>query len=227
MDDIAVIGVIEFGSTARNDSDQYSDKDIFAVVEDVDADALDALRTRVAKEYDTAPASVACYSASSFDQMISHGSLFTWHLRLEGRVLKDPDGILTEAFANLSAYEAFAADLARFQEIYADSQEAFAESKTFDTFEQHVLFVVARNICMLLTARHGQPTFGRRSVIPTARQLYPHLPLSISTEETLAAGHLVYMRNVSIDMNIDRVAEPERALREVGELLAFAKEELR
>ena len=42
MSDAAVIGIIEFGSTARNDADQYSDKDIFAVVEDVDADRLDA-----------------------------------------------------------------------------------------------------------------------------------------------------------------------------------------
>jgi hypothetical protein len=128
LSDAAVIGVIEFGSTARQDADQYSDKDIFAVVEDVDADVIDTLRGLVATDYGTTPSSVACYSASSFDQMIAHGSLFTWHLRLEGRILSDPDGVFREAFGNLAPYSAFVADLIRFREIYEDACDAYAES---------------------------------------------------------------------------------------------------
>jgi hypothetical protein len=218
----AVIGIIEFGSTARNDADHYSDKDIFAVVEDVDADALDTLRITVATDYNTTPASVACYSASSFDQMIAHGSLFTWHLRLEGRILSDPDGVFAEAFGNLAPYKAFATDLARFKEIYTDAREAYLESNILDTFERHVLFVVVRNVCMLLTARLGQPTFGRRIVIPTARQLYPELPLSASVAESLAAGHLTYMRNFPITQSQTECAEPNRIVCEVAALLDFA-----
>ena len=226
MSDATVIGIIEFGSTARNDADQYSDKDIFAVVEDVDADRLDALRTTVATEYNTTPASVACYSVSSFDQMIAHGSLFTWHLRLEGRILTDPDGIFAEAFANLAPYDAFAADLARFREIYTDVCDAYIGSKILDTFERHVLFIVARNVCMLLTTRRGQPTFGRRTVIPTAKRLYAELPLSASVAEALSAGHLTYMRNSSIEPSQTECVEPDRIVREVGTLLDFAGEVL-
>jgi hypothetical protein len=220
----AVIGIIEFGSTARNDADHYSDKDIFAVVEDVDADVLDTLRIAVAKDYNTTPPSVACYSSSSFDQMIAHGSLFTWHLRLEGRILSDPDAVFAEAFANLAPYNAFATDLARFKDIYTDARDAYIESNILDTFERHVLFVVVRNVCMLLTARRGQPTFGRRTVVPTAR--YPELPLSASVAESLAAGHLTYMRNIPITQSQTEFAEPDRIVREVAALLDFGAEVL-
>ena len=226
MSNPAVIGIIEFGSTARNDADQYSDKDIFAVVEDVDADVLDTLRTTIAMDYDTVSGSVACYSASSFDQMIAHGSLFTWHLRLEGRILSDPDGVFMEAFANLVPYDGFARDLERFREIYTDVCEAYFESNILDAFERHVLFIVVRNVCMLLTSRRGQPTFGRRTVIPTARQLYPELPLSVSVAESLGAGHLTYMRNFSVMPSHAICLDPEIVVREVGALLDFAGEVL-
>lgn len=222
MNENAVIGVIEFGSTARDDADQHSDKDVFAVVEDVDADVLDTLRGIVATRYSTTPASVACYSISSFDQMISHGSLFTWHLRLEGRILNDPDGVFKEAFENLAPYEAFATDLARFREIYLDVCEAHTASGILDTFEEHVLFVVARNVCMLLTARCGQPTFGRRTVISKARALYAELSLSSTVAEQLEAGHLAYMRNISLNLSQTEVIAPQRILGEIGNLIEFA-----
>jgi hypothetical protein len=222
----AIIGIIEFGSTARNDADQHSDKDIFAVVEDADADVLDELRALVATEYGTVPSSVACYSSSSFDQMIARGSLFTWHLRLEGRILSDPDDIFSEAFENLCRYAAFETDLARFKDIYTDTLEAFMYASTLDMFERHVLFVVARNVCMLLTARRNRPTFGRRTVIPAARQLYPELPLSASVAETLEIGHLTYVRNLHICERQMGVADPESIFREVGALVAFAAEVL-
>jgi hypothetical protein len=220
----AVIGIIEFGSTARQDADQYSDKDIFAVVEDVDADVLDRLRGIVAMAYGTTPSSVACYSASSFDQMIAHGSLFTWHLRLEGRIRSDPDGVFHEAFGNLAPYSAFAVDVARFREIYEDARDAYTESQTLDAFEMHVLFIVARNICMVLTARRGQPTFGRRTVIPTASRLYPALPMSSLVAETLSAGHLAYMRNIRVTRRQAEWPEPATIVHEVGALLTFAEE---
>jgi len=218
----AIIGVIEFGSTARNDADQYSDKDILAVVEDVDADVLDTLRGILAVRYTTTPTSVACYSVSSFDQMIAHGSLFTWHLRLEGKILSDPYSLFTEAFANLAPYNAFVTDLERFREIFSDVCDAYMASNILDTFEEHVLFVIARNICMLLTARRGQPTFGRRTVILRATELYPEVPLSTSVAEHLASGHLTYMRNTQSNVSWTEKVEPDRALREVGLLLDFA-----
>lgn len=227
MSDPAVIGIIEFGSTARQDADQHSDKDIFAVVEDVDADELDRLRGIVATHYGTTPSSVACYSASSFDQMIAHGSLFTWHLRLEGRILSDPDGVFPEAFGNLALYGAFAADVARFREIYQDASDAYTESQTLDVFEMHVLFIVTRNVCMVLTARCGEPTFGRRTVIPMARRLYPALPLSPLVAEALAAGHLAYMRNIRVEPAQTEWPEPAKIMHEVGALLTFAEEVLK
>jgi predicted nucleotidyltransferase len=223
----SVIGVIEFGATARGDTDEHSDKDIFAVVDDVDADLLDNFRVAIATEYDTLPNSVACYSVSSFDQMIFHGSLFTWHLRLEGKILRDPYGIFAEAFGNLAKYDSFQSDLAQFDEIYKDARAAYDASKILDTFERHVLFVVVRNVCMLLNARRGRPSFGRRVVIPQARKIHPELPLSAVTADWLAAGHLAYMRNIETEGNSDSAASPEAVFQEVAALLNFAQSALR
>jgi hypothetical protein len=159
--------------------------------------------------------------------MIAHGSLFTWHLRLEGRIRSDPDRVFDEAFGNLAPYSAFAADVARFREIYEDARDAYTESQTLDTFEMHVLFIVARNICMVLTARRGQPTFARRTVIPTARRLYPALPMSPLVAEALAAGHLAYMRNIRGGGSQPALPELATIVHEVDALLTFAEEVVR
>jgi hypothetical protein len=79
---------------------------------------------------------------------------------------------------------------------------------------------------MLLTARRNQPTFGRRTVISTARQLFPEMPLSSPVSDVLEIGHLMYMRNFRISDRRIQVAEADRILGEVGALLAFAAEVL-
>jgi hypothetical protein len=59
-------------------------------------------------------------------------------------------------------------------------------------------------------------------VIPSARELYPELPLSRSVAEELASGHLAYMRNTQTKVSLTDWIEPDRILREVGSLLDFA-----
>jgi hypothetical protein len=132
--------------------------------------------------------------------------------------------VFHEAFGNLAPYSAFVVDVARFREIFEDARDAYIESQTLDTFEMHVLFIVARNICMVLTARRGEPTFGRRTVIPTARRLYPALPISPLVAEALAAGHLAYMRNIRVGRSQAEWPEPVTIVKEVDALLTFAEE---
>ena len=217
------MGVIEFGSTARHDTDQYSDIDICAIVDDSELDVVEGIRQAVASRYGTDESSLVCYSLSSLDHMVRSGSLFTWHLRLEGRILSDPDGIIDEALASLVPYRNYGLDVAQFKDVFADVVCEYLEAKSLNTFELHVLFVVARNICMLLTVREGHPEFGRRTVVPAARALFPSLPVSPSTVDALMAGHLAFMRNFRVSAPFVVGSAADRILKEVRALLSFAE----
>lgn len=219
--EVPVVGVIEFGATARGDGDEYSDRDIFVLVEDADGDTLRALASRVATEYETSESSVACYSVSSFDLMIERGSLFTWHLKLEGRVLHDPDRIFDEAFANLTPYASFLSDLERFRHVFDDVVSSNT-GRELDTFDAHVLYIVVRNVCMLLTAWVWPPAFGRRTVVRAAREIHPSLPLSQAVAEWLEVRHLAYTRNVCIGPLASPSAPTRDIFDEVAMLLAQA-----
>jgi predicted nucleotidyltransferase len=218
----SVVGVIEFGATARGDGDEHSDRDIFALIEDVDGDELRAVANRVAAEYGTSASSIACYSASSFDLMIQRGSLFTWHLKLEGRVLHDPDGVFDEAFDQLTPYDAFISDLARFQQVFDDVVSENTK-RELDTVDAHVLYIVVRNVCMLLTAWEWPPVFGRRTVVRAARELHPSLPLSRAVAAWLEIQHLAYTRNVRVEPPVSYSAPKAGILNEVATLLAYAE----
>lgn len=218
----SVVGIIEFGATARGDGDEYSDRDIFVLVEDADGDTLRALASRVATEHGTSDSSVACYSVSSFDLMIERGSLFTWHLKLEGRVLHDPDRIFDEAFDHLTPYTSFLSDLARFRHVFEDVVSSNI-GRELDTFDAHILYIVVRNVCMLLTAWVWPPAFGRRTVVRAAREIHPSLSLSQAVADWLEVRHLAYTRNVCIGS----LASPSRPTRDIVEevamLLAYAE----
>lgn len=217
----AVIGIIEFGATARGDGDEYSDRDIFALVEDIDGDALRAIADNVAVEYATTSSSVACYSVSSFDLMVERGSLFTWHLKMEGRTLHDPDGIVSQAFDQIKPYAAFVPDLARFRNVFEDVAST-NNRRNLDTFDAHVLYLVVRNVCMLLTAWAWPPTFGRRQVVHAARELHPSLPLSLPLATWLEVQHLAYTRNLRVSPLVSFSPPPADVLDEVARLLSYA-----
>ena len=190
-----IVAVLEYGATARADADDYSDRDICVFVDDVDELTFERLRSFVGERLSLDPRSVACYRLSTVDEMVRGGSLFLWHLRLEGKVHYDPDGVAIEALGALAPYNHFQRDLRRFSDVFGDVEEEFRATSSLSVFEVHVLSVVVRNICMLLTVRAGRPTFGRRTVHAVARSLFPALPLSEDAWAVLMNGHLTFMRD--------------------------------
>jgi hypothetical protein len=56
-----------------------------------------------------------------------------------------------------------------------------------------------------------------------ARQLNPALPISVRVAETLAAGHLAYMRNIRVAPSQSEVPQSTMIIAEVGALLTFAE----
>src|SRR5438552_1971289 len=84
-----LLSVILFGSHARAEADAFSDKDLCVLVEDVRFQRLLALRPELALALDVPAESLAIYTSTIARQMSDRGSLFLWHLRLEGKIVWD------------------------------------------------------------------------------------------------------------------------------------------
>jgi predicted nucleotidyltransferase len=194
----SVVAIVEYGATARGDADAYSDRDICVWVEDIGEYEFEAIRTHIAREFSCELRSVSCYRLSTVDEMVQNGSLFLLHLRLEGRVLIDPDGIAEAALSSLAPYVHFQRDVERFRDVFNDVVDEYNTTGELSVFELHVLSIVARNICMLMTVRCGSPAFGRRAVLGAARACHPDLPMSDSVWNALMNGHLRFMRDVVV-----------------------------
>jgi len=72
---------------------------------------------------------------------------------------------------------------------------------------------------MLLTLKAGQPAFGRKSAVLSARRLHPDLPVSRESARVLESGHLAYTRG----KQAEEIAADEglRIIREVNTLLDY------
>lgn len=79
------VSICIFGSSARASTDQLSDKDILVTAENP-ALALETVGTLRDEGW-----SVAFFCRSRLERMAEAGSLFILHLKLEGRIVRDPE----------------------------------------------------------------------------------------------------------------------------------------
>lgn len=214
--------VILFGSSARGDEDAYSDRDVCAIVADLPDRQIHSLKRRVADLYLTDPQSVSAYRQSTISQMAEVGSLFLWHLKREGRILYDRSGTARRTLSNLAEYRRYSEDLLRFQEVFDDTMREFDARPHLDLFDLHSLFLVVRNVCMLLTVRAGDPHFGRSSVYAGAVQHYGRLPVTARLFSDLSNAHLVYLRGADAEITFPSRVAASRMLQRVADFLRFA-----
>lgn len=214
--------VILFGSAARGDQDAHSDRDICAIVDDLSDRHIHSLKRHVAELYNADLRSVSAYRQSTLSQMAEAGSLFLWHLKREGRILYDPSGTAKQTLSNLAAYRRFSEDLLQFQEVFDDTAREFTARPQLDLFDLHLLFLVVRNVCMLLTVKAGDPRFGRSSVYTGAVQHYGRLPVTARLFSGLSNAHLIYLRGADVEIALPSRLAARRTLQRVSSLLRFA-----
>ena len=214
--------VILFGSAARGDDDVHSDRDVCAIVEDLPDRHVHSLTRRVAELYRTDPQSVSAYRRSTISQMAKDGSLFLWHLKREGRILYDRGGTARRTLSTLAEYRRYSDDLLRFQEVFDDTAREFVARPQLDLFDLHSLFLVVRNVCMLLTVKAGDPQFGRSTVYASAVQHYGRLPVTARLFSELSNAHLVYLRGAAAKVVLPSRLAANSTLRRVSRLLRFA-----
>jgi len=222
------LAVVLYGSHARGDADEHSDRDVFVAVEDAAAHELSQLRSAYAEKYSTTFEGLSLYTRKNVSVMAQRGSLFLWHLKLEGRVVEDPIGFMDSMFCSLAVYSDYDRDIARYKQVLDDVDDSLATAgRSVTECDLHTLFVVARNTAMLLTVRAGKPTFGRRSVYGAATAHYGVLPLSPTAWATLELFHLCYARGVRANLVLPSQSEAKEIANSVRSMLVFLRGNLR
>lgn len=164
-----------YGSHARGDADERSDRDVLAVVESesvLPSEIADAVRAELGGDPD-----VAVYGASRLRELYADGELFAWHLHAESECLHTVrDRPLLLELGVPRPYDHAARDLRSLRAVLNEIDQSCRETEVYDA---GLLFVVVRNVGVVVTAVHERtPDFSHGSWIRASRLLGVDLPLA-------------------------------------------------
>jgi hypothetical protein len=219
-----VVAVVLFGSTARRDEDAYSDKDVFVLCEDIGLLAVVDLKKNVIYPRIGQEEGVSCYTTSVVRRMADKGSLFLWHLKLEGKTVFSKNGILEEIYARLAPYARYAEDITSYHELLQDVRESLRHHAHISEFDLSLLFTIARNTCILLCHHAGTPKFGRSNAYLWASHLFgAEFPLPDSVYQQLCAWKLWYERGRVPPMRPSSDLDVPSVIEYLAQLIQFAR----
>jgi len=142
-----------FGSTARGDTDVYSDRDILIVDDDVKV-----LAARSA-QLEAQGASVASYTFSKMAALAAHGALFVQHLKLEAQVTRDINGRLATLLAKFKPRTSYSSEIIDNAALSTLAGRVPVGARGA-LFAADILYVGVRNHGVLTLAERGIHVYG-------------------------------------------------------------------
>ena len=219
-----IISLILFGSTARRDSDAYSDKDVFVLCTDLDLKTFLWLKQEIIAPATGERCSVSGYRFSDVMTMAKMGSLFLWHLKLQGKIIFSKSNVIEGIFDSLKSYVGYQQDLECYGELLYDVTSSIKKHGKLNEFDLSLLFTIVRNICMLLCYHEGVPKFGRSNVYLTAKEIFGEkLPVEDWLYPKLCSWKLWYERGIKPNETINDKIISEPIVAQINDLLEFAK----
>lgn len=191
----SVEAAVLFGSHARGDSDIHSDIDVAVFATAGDINALDKIRTELFDGALSEDVSVSLYSTRTAEILAQDGSLFLWHLNLEGKVLFERDLWISSLFGRLRPYSKSKAlrDLRTFATILDDVRDALRTAEATALFEAATMYAILRNSGMIYSHARGIPCFGRLKPITWLAQgmgeRFPFMDSEVLRLETLRLAY--------------------------------------
>lgn len=218
----SIKAVMCFGSKARGDNDKYSDSDIFILCEDIEFNEIVDLKNNLSNLLNMNPSNFSIYRFYEFSYMIENGSLFLWHLKLEGKVIFSKMNI-EDCFEKLSMYKDYKKNILTYEEIFLDCKRSIYNN--INVFDLSILFTICRNLCMNICYKLGQPAFGRMSAYYKAKDLLKEkILLSESNYILLSSAKLLYNRGLKTHELLLDLNQIDQIIYEINNLINIGKE---
>jgi predicted nucleotidyltransferase len=217
-----ILSIILYGSHARKDHDSSSDCDICVIT-----------RERPKREFTMsdledqigplklANVTIVTYPEAVLNSMLVNGSLFLWHLKLEGDILYGRR-YLSEKLLSLDHFKTHLEEINYHEELFYNLKMAWQRLSIVNELDLSLLFTIARNTCMVLTHKSGKPSFGRLSSYTSAKESFSSLPITIDQYLYLSKWKLLYERESSTFMPLPSRDAFQELLSIIEHLLQFA-----
>lgn len=224
--DPKILAAVLFGSQARKDADDYSDRDLFALCNCKDVQDLINMKKYYATVLEYVSLGLSFYKKADVEIMANAGSLFMWHLKLQGRVIFSKQRIYEDMLNRLQPYGNYRADLRHYKGLLNDVLSSYDRLSLLSEFDMSVLFTIARNVCILLCYNLGRPKFGRSNAYLHARSVYKNIfPLEEWIYPLLCSQKLLYERAIDTNRDMIDCYGHREIIDQIQSLLDFAEEQ--
>ena len=151
-----------FGSYARGDENPTSDLDVL-VISDKSLEEI-YLKELLSQLNINGPLSISHYSRDGISSLISQGSLFAWHLKLESMQILSSSGWLAEKLNFITPYKTYYEDMLVLQVMVDEARQSLESDSNTLNMEASVLSVALRNAAMMTTFITNQPDFSSMAI---------------------------------------------------------------
>jgi len=217
-----ILSIILYGSRARHDNDELSDIDLCIFtkergLKDINKNGLKKLVSKYRQE----KINFTVYPSTVVDLMVRNGSLFMWHLKIEGEVLYGKNHFLSKV-KNLNNFKNHLNEIKYHSEIFYDLIGAWKSLRIINELDLSTLFTITRNTLMILSHYAGRPVFGRSSCFIATKELFPSLPIEIDEYKYLASWKIIYERGIKTEIELPELDKYEMFLYIIRKVLIYA-----
>lgn len=182
-----------FGSMARKSTDEHSDRDVLVVAESLHR------REELGKRWRDEGWSVVSYSPYRLQRLIDVGSLFVQHLRLEGRMVEDRAGWLSEVLEGAKPKKSYASDAMSSVDLAKPIERfnpGFQLSET--PISADLAYVAVRNFGVCYLADRNQISFDYSQIVDRLGKEFCLSSLDVELLLSLRVAKSCYRKGVAV-----------------------------
>ncbi|WP_416150822.1 nucleotidyltransferase domain-containing protein [Salipaludibacillus sp. HK11] len=214
--------VILFGSKARNDADNNSDVDIFILIDDNYSEVnKNNLIKKVSRIIDDKKTNVSLYSKEVFNKMLDDGSMFLWHLKLEGKYIFNRYNM--DIFKGLNDFQNYRKNLNLYKDLFAEAKESITTNMV-NSYDLSMLFFLCRNLSLLTCFKIGRPNFGKYSAYNELIYYLGFEPIRWENYIILSKWRMNFTRGIGDNLMYPSVLETNKIISEIEVLFSFCEE---
>lgn len=200
MDLSKINSIILFGSFATGEINGNSDIDICIITKESANFSVDEKKlkkyVRIEDDYDL---SIIIYPPSTINVMLESGSLFLWHLNLEGKIIYGRN-FFNEQIKQLKKFNGHLDELNYIKEIFMQLKYSCIDLNIVTNFDYSLQFSLIRNSCIVITDYYKSPQFGKITSFSSTKEIFPEFPMNLDQYKKLYYYKILYAKD---DKNID------------------------